>query len=633
MMKQPKLVALLLIWSVFLVSSLQAQKLDIPKVYSNIKQDKNGRLYIEKEGKRIYENQDPPRYTYQNLVADIKGNNEGIALDFNMPELKGVLYYGFIPYQDGKHPLPVYFRSDADIIKGKTSINIARLKGRYDMIDWEKNKKGVIAYRVLNEKGEILYDGKAAFTYNGSFQAANTILEGPFVNLLNPEGATISLESSEACIAEVSIAGKQFKDVQATKKHEITLSGLKPNTRYDYTVKCGENEQTFSFRTAPKTGARTKFSFAYASDSRNGQGGGERDVYGTNFYIMRKIMALATQQSIAFFQFSGDLINGYLTNPDEIRLQYANWKRAVEPFWHYFPVYTTMGNHEALTRNFGRYGEDIFLAVDRFPFETESAEAIFAECFVNPKNGLKSEDGASYDPDKKRQDFPSYEENVFYYTYDNVGVIVLNSNYFYAPNTKEVPFSSGGLHAYIMDQQIEWLEQTLKEMEANPDIDHIFISQHTPLFPNGGHVKDDMWYDGNNKFRSFVAGKGLEKGIIERRDQILELAVNKSQKVRAFLTGDEHNYAKTAISPDMEIYPENYDKPKIKLSRTIYQINNGAAGAPYYAQEQTPWTPQVSGFSTQNALVIFDVEGDSIQMRVINPETLVEFDYLKFETK
>ena len=79
-------------------------------------------------------------------------------------------------------------------------------------------------------------------------------------------------------------------------------------------------------------------------------------------------------------QFSGDMINGYLTNRGEMDLQYANWKRAIEPFAHYFPVYVSMGNHEAFLKRCYFNNRPVF-QVDRFPYETESAEAVFANHF------------------------------------------------------------------------------------------------------------------------------------------------------------------------------------------------------------------------------------------------------------
>ncbi|MEO1653020.1 MAG: hypothetical protein AAFU64_05715, partial [Bacteroidota bacterium] len=540
------------------------------------------------------------------------------------------LYYGFIPYGDSKHPLPVYFKRYSKIEGGKTSINIKKeLRGRYDMVDWEKNERGTLGYRIVADNGNIVYDGKVTFKGKGPFEVDVTIVEGPFVNKLASDGAVISFETNQAIIGLVRVGDQTFSEKEKTRYHEIQLTGLQAAQEYEYTVVAGESVQKFALKTAPKPGSRQPFVFSYASDSRNGQGGGERNVYGANFYIMKKIMALNKFKNIAFAQFSGDLINGYLTNPDEMRLQYANWKRAIEPFTHYFPVYKSMGNHEALMKVFGDRAANI--SVDRFPFETESAEAIFAQSFVNPENGPASEDGASYDPNKNKQDFPSYKENVFYYTYDNVAVIVLNSNYFYAPSTGNIPLTGGGLHAYIMDNQVEWLRSTIDKLEKDGNIDHVFLTQHTPFFPNGGHVSDDMWYRGNNKFRTHVAGKPLKKGILERRDELLEIVVNQSSKVRAILTGDEHNFAKTLINGETNIYPDNYEGKKIKLSRSIYQINNGAAGAPYYAQEQTPWTPFVSGFTTQNALVFFHVDGKKLSMEVLNPDTLEKFDSLEWK--
>ena len=601
----------------------------VPAVYTNIHEAEDGRLYVNKNGERLYEAPVTSKYKLSHIKGSPQGSDNGISFDFQNPIFKGKLYYGFIPYGDSKHPLPVYFKSSVDITHGKAAIDLKRMRGKYDMIGWEKSGKGTIGYRVVNWQGAIIYDGKVAFTGTGPFSVDQTLIEGPFVNLLTPNGATISFETNLATKPRVVVDGKTFSAADSSTHHEIPINGLEPDKVYDYEVIFGNVNQKYHFKTAPSPGTRTSFTFSYASDSRNGNGGGERNVYGANFYIMKKIMALSKQQGVAFTQFSGDLINGYLTDKDEINLQYANWKRAVEPFWHYFPIYVSMGNHEALYRGFKNEGGRTIARIDRFPFDTASAESVFGANFVNPSNGPVSEDGAVYDPNPMRMDFPSYDENVFYYTYDNVAVIVLNSNYLYSPSIGSIPLTGGGLHGYIMDQQLSWLGTTLQALESNNAIDHIFVTQHTPFFPNGGHVTDDMWYNGNNKFRPYIAGNEVPYGIIERRDQLLDLIANKSSKVIAILTGDEHNYARTEIGSNTIIHPQNYDKPKVAVSRTIYQINNGAAGAPYYAQEPTPWSPFVSGFTTQNALVLFHISGNSVEVEVINPDTLEKFDSYK----
>lgn len=598
-----------------------------PLIHSNLTKDEIGPHFLVR-GKKYYQAAVAKGYVLPNIIGNPVGTENGIAFDFQDSLLNGDLLYGFIPYGDSKHPQPVYFRSPAKIEQGKSSVSILNLAGKYDMIGWEESGKGTLGYRVVNEKGVMIFDGVISFKGTGPFEIDDTIIEGPFVNLLSEQGAVISFKTNNELKCGVEVNGKNYKGKKGTQ-HEIEVKGLDPGTEYAYKVNYGDNSQSYSLKTAPEPGSRTKFTFAYASDSRSGNGGGERNLGGVNAYIMTKIMALNTLKGVSFMQFTGDMITGYNSYMGETELEYANWKRAIAPFAHYFPVIAAMGNHEALMNIYFDPETNIQIMIDKFPFKTESAEYIFAKEFVNPTNGPAGEDGASYDPSSITEDFPSYKENVFYYTYDNVAMVVMNSNYWYAPSTKFLQHVSGNLHGYIMDNQLSWFEKTIKKLEKDKNIDHIFITQHTPFFPNGGHVQDDMWYGGNNDYRAVVAGKRLAKGIIERRDELLNIIVNESTKVRAILTGDEHNYCKTEVGPETNRYPEVYLPQKIELNRTIYQINNGAAGAPYYAQEETPWTPFTSGFTTQNAVVFFHIDGENIEMEVINPNTLEKVDELK----
>ena len=281
-----------------------------------------------------------------------------------------------------------------------------------------------------------------------------------------------------------------------------------------------------------------------------------------------------------------------------------------------------MGNHEAFGHVFTDEEGNYKAFIDGFPYDTYSAESVFAENFINPENGPDTEDDNKYDPNPNRTDFPSYKENVFHYTYGNVAMIVLNSDYWYAPSVSNQPATSGGLHGYFLDNQMKWLREVISEFEKDTDIDHVFVTQHTPIFPNGGHSEDDMWYSGDNSKRPYIDGEPVEKGIIERRDEYLDILINESEKVVAVLTGDEHNYNWLKLTPEVPIYPEDYSPDKLEISRPIYQINNGAAGAPYYGQEILPWSDYTRSFSVENALCLFYVEGDSITMKVYNPDTL-----------
>lgn len=598
----------------------------VPAVHSNIHYSDQGDLYLTFDGRRVdtWRHANPPRLLQ--MRGDIRGTETGLAFDFGS-DFSGALHFGFVPYGDSRHPMPVYFYNPQKIHDGKAAIQIKEwLDGKFDMIGWQEKGYGTVGYRVIDEWGKMMYDGKVSFAGAGPFEVDTTIIEGPFVNLLSHSGATISFGTNFPTRASIAVGQHVFAGPAAAVRHEIAVSGLRPDSVYSYVVRYGGPELKFSFRTAPEPGSRKPFVFSYCSDSRSGMGGGERNLHGANFYIMKKIMALNTQMGVRFCQFTGDLIDGYLTDAGQMHLQYANWKRAVEPFAHYFPIVAGMGNHEAFNYIFLQKETGLRAKVNRFPFQTASSEVLFAENFVNPLNGPESEDGSGYDPNPEQVDFPPYSENVFYYTYDNVAMVVLNSDYFYAPTVTTIPLTSGNPHGYIMDNQLAWFADTIEALEADPNIDHIFVTLHTPMFPNGGHVGDDMWYHGNNDIRPYIAGEPVAKGIIERRDELLDIMVNYSRKCVAVLTGDEHNYNRLRLTDKTEIYPPDWEGARLHLSRPFYQINNGAAGAPYYAQEPTPWSEHVRGFTTQNALVFFHINGDEVAVEVRNPDTLEEVD-------
>lgn len=616
----------LLVTFLFLSSVLFCQEIKIPASYSNIGYDENG-IYYRTDSMRHYADPVKPKYTISALMGNPVGTNDGIIFEFG--DFEGTITYGLIPYNQVKHPLPI-FRFTKEIVSGKVAVNIKNdFRYPYDFVAWKERAMLTIGYRLTSKTGSIVYDGEVGLTGTGPFKIAPAISEGPFISKVSDQEATIWFHTTTSVKCAVEVDGKVITEPEAGTSHIFTITSLKSGRKYPYKVIYGDFSQQYEFTTAPKAGDRKPFVFGYCSDSRSATGGGERNIFGANVYVMKKIGALAQQQNVAFMQFTGDMINGYLNNKEEMLLQYTNWKKAVEPFWHYTPYYTTMGNHEALGYIFKDKAGSRVAFIEKFPYNTESAEAIFGQAFVNHENGPSGEDGSKYDPDLQNLDFPSYKENVYYYTYGNVAMVVLNSDYWFAPTLSGNVSTSGGLHAYIMDNQLKWLQEVISKLEKDKTIDHIFVTQHTPAFPNGGHSGDDMWYHGNNDKRTYVAGKPVEKGIIERRDEYLDILANQSTKVVAILTGDEHNYNHMKITNEVPIYPENYPHKKLSFKRPIYQVNNGAAGAPYYAQEVLPWSAHTKSFSVENALCLFYVNGKKIEMRVINPDTLNELDYLK----
>jgi len=383
----------LMLWTLYLyfITPINAQ--EIPAVYSNIGADENG-IFLQQDNLRIYAVPANDHFHFQDLYTGSTGTQSGLDFDFKFPTLNGTLFYGFINYKDGIFPQPVYFRESSPIANGKTSIPISRnLSGRYDMINWEKSGKGVLGYRIMTDKGYILYDGKAAFTYKDTmFMAVPTVIEGPFVNQLTHEGAVISFMTSHEAKASIKLNNKIFIDKKAGLNHEIEIDKLKAGTKYAYKLTVGDFDFDYSFETAPMPGSRNKFTFAYGSDSRSGQGGGERDIFGTNAYIMKRIASLAKAEGAKFVQFTGDLIDGYEISRERMNLQYANWKHAVESYWHYIPFVPGFGNHEAYNYIFHDASKDFSYMIDHFPFADDSGESLFQDNFALPDNGPRSED-------------------------------------------------------------------------------------------------------------------------------------------------------------------------------------------------------------------------------------------------
>jgi len=599
----------------------------LPGGHPHLDRDPHGRLrLIHASGDTLREAVRAPDYSLRQMRILPRGTADGVRFDFGDSSFAGRLYYGLIPDQDAvDHRYPLYGRHVAAIEAGRAEADVrGRLAGKYDVVDWEEEGRLRLGYRVVSHEGDLIYDGRITLKGTGPFRVDTCLVEGPLLSRLSDHGAVISFATSHPAAPLVAIAGRRFLADGIGLRHEIEVTGLTADQTYPYEVRVGDEVETYRLRTAPLPGSRRPFTFAYASDGRANTGGGERNLYGLNAYILKRIAALIRARDARFMQFTGDLVTGNTIAPAEIRLQYANWKRTVEPYAAYLPFVAGFGNHEGVFH--GLLGDSANVWIDRFPYETESGEALFAAAFANPHNGPDSEDGTAYDPDPRRRDFPPYDETAFWYTYDNVAVISLNSNYWFAPSVRRHPAIGGNPHGYIMDAQLDWLRATLQRLERDAHIDHVFVTVHTPLFPNGGHVGDDMWYRGDNRVRPHVAGRPYAEGIIERRDALLEVAVNQTTKVVAFLTGDEHNYSRLRITEAMPRYPQNYDGPRLALARGVWQINNGAAGAPYYGREETPWAQHVRAFSTQNAVVLFHVAGPRVTVEVLNPDTLEELD-------
>jgi hypothetical protein len=253
-----------------------------------------------------------------------------------------------------------------------------------------------------------------------------------------------------------------------------------------------------------------------------------------------------------------------------------------------------MGNHETLVNGFKWLRGAVLL--DKWPYGSDSAEAIFAAEFENPRNG----------PDPADFRRPTYMENVYSFHWGPVLFIAFNNNYWWTSN-QHVPAFGGNPEGYMLDDQLTWIEKTLAA--ATKD-----------------HLGDAMWWNGNNNIRAFHR-KGdkvvaMGPGIIEVRNRFWR-AVATCPKSAVVLVGDEHAYVRTRIDATTPVgIPAKDDtngdgrldrfSPNPEFTHPTWQVTAGNCGAPHYNRQKTPW--EVQKFSSQPGYCLFRTDGGTISM-------------------
>ena len=583
----------------------------------------------------------------------VSGDSNGLIINLADTTLFGEIYSG--PFYFERFNTEYYysrFRHQTHLEKGQGLIPIKRFLENRDESNVNRwTNEGVMAYRLnlykrMKDKIQImgLSDSNIRFLYrDGIFHKGLTITEGPIVNLItsdHPDWMVISFDTDKPAQASVVLKeGRIARSSQTATHHEIHLEKLQSNQIYKYHIEAIRADDTLKtpilhFNTAPEKGF-SAFNFVYTGDGRAAYGGGESDYLGVNRYILQQIGYHAFQYDARFLLFNGDLVSGYTTFLNDLFLEYKAFKQSLFGLMVQTPVYCAMGNHDALLNVFednSRYG----LGMDKWPYGTSSAEAFFAKEFVQPQNGPESYDF-----------FPPYKENVYSFSYGNVKIIVFNNNYWWT-SEKAIAEYGGSPEGYILPNQMDWIRKEITQAENDPLIKNVFLMGHEPVFPNGGHVEDAMWYNGDNRVRAAIAENGknvksLEMGIIQIRNEFWEMVSN-SNKVVAVLGSDEHAYHRTLITNQtpVGVFPKDdlngngilddgQYSANSKFKRPLWNIICGGAGAPYYTQEKTPWTDWVHIYSSHYNYVLFTVSENTIGMKVydITGELLDQLDDLR----
>ncbi len=546
----------------------------------------------------------------QGLLLDLTGITtllDGSPVDSG--KIYGTIYVGPYPMESRSSDYDMKrFRQKSAIQSGKGRLELAHLlKPGQNSEGW--TDAGVVALRValaLETPGQDrqlgIYDTFVRFKKIGNeFSKRPTISEGPLVHLVRSDDygrILISFKTWEEVGGKVLLEdGREFADPGPTRRHEIAVTGLKPQETYRYRVAMDDYQtRWYTVHTAPRPGVGS-VTFAFMGDSREGVGGGEQNFMGLNLEAVKYAMRFAYRQGADLVLMAGDLANGYTTSSRDYHTQLYAWKQAASGFWHERPVYVAMGNHESLQKKF-KDGTKEDLEMDQWPYAEVSAEAVFAEEFLNPENGPAP-------ADLRR---PPYRRNVYAFQYGPVRFIAFNDTYWMSDPWEVAKRYGGCPEGYVMEDQLDWIKLEVEKAEKDPTVRYIILFAHEPLLPNAVHIKDSMWYLGDNQVRAYVAnGDGAPTaagpGVIEMRNKLIRLACQ-SPKVAAVLTSHEHAYHRILVNSQVPLgdpardgqngvgrigAPGGSCSPLPDLTHPTWFITSGGVGAPYYSEMPTPW--------------------------------------------
>jgi len=468
---------------------------------------------------------------------------------------------------------------------------------------------GVISLRVVfynsesQEHEQMDWEIRYRKNSDGTRVLEPAMDSGPFLDMHRPDHAVLSINFRETATARLSIAKSPCTTYQGKIlsgiKVEAEFFNLEPETSYCAKAEILNSDgsyflhETWKFETLsfePKP-----LRFVVMGDSRSANGGGEHNVQGLNQKAIEKFFNLAYRSGARFVVFPGDLIDGYTSDLERLKLSFRTFHRASGHHRHEMPLFAGMGNHESFVHRFPapKGGPKPWKGSNfTLPQTSPYVEEVFAQELVSPRNG----------PEPEADGLPPYMENVYSFIMNGVGFVMLNSNYWYCSDPETL---GGNLEGYIMDKQLAWLNQTVEEKHKHEKVRHILYFIHEPIFPNSVHQADSMWFNGGLPEKN----GGIDRGyVITRRNEILK-AISSSPKSRAVFHGHEHNYSKTLIPANEEM----------GVTHPLWQIVSGGLGSPYYAQlKDVPWANQVKVFNWSENFIVLDSDEASIRLEAFD---------------
>jgi acid phosphatase type 7 len=207
--------------------------------------------------------------------------------------------------------------------------------------------RGRRVVRVARRGTNAVVEASSVFARSLVFGTAEPSARDQYVQNVSVRSAVIAWMSEEPGAGFVEYGetpelGQERGDGRTGKRHAVTLSGLRPGSRYYYRV--AGARKTASFRTAPDEPG-SGFTFAVVGDS------------GTGSKAQRAVADLLERMQPDLILHTGDVVYPKGDDADYDPKFFAPYRRIVGSV----PVFPTLGNHDVETKNGAPYLENFHL--------------------------------------------------------------------------------------------------------------------------------------------------------------------------------------------------------------------------------------------------------------------------------
>ncbi len=202
-------------------------------------------------------------------------------------------------------------------------------------------------FRVATRGTNAALEASSVFARSLVFGRAEPSARDQYVQNVSARSAVIAWMSEEpgagfVQYGETPELGCERGDGRTGKRHAVTLSGLRPGSRYYYRL--AGMQKTASFRTAPE-GPGSGFTFAVVGDS------------GTGSTAQRAVADLLERMQPDLILHTGDVVYPKGDHADYDPKFFTPYRRIIGSV----PVFPSLGNHDVETKNGAPYLENFHL--------------------------------------------------------------------------------------------------------------------------------------------------------------------------------------------------------------------------------------------------------------------------------